>query len=226
MGLILDLLLIAILIVTVVYTKKQGFVKIIVTLVGVVLILVLGMSMSTPLADYTYTEFLEPKIINSAEGVTIDATSETVDNVWNALPKWVTKRADTMDISKEKLDEILMDNYFNDTETAFKDISERLIKPGALKFLELVFSIIIVVFLWTVLGVVSTFLNSLFKGDKLKAVNTTLSICLGILVGLTFVVIFCNLIEYIIGIFPDGIWVFNKENIAQTDAFKFIMNIV
>jgi hypothetical protein len=119
-----------------------------------------------------------------------------------------------------------MDNYGNDAKATLTDVSERLIKPGVIKMLEVLFAIVIVAALWAVLGGLANFLNSLFKGDKLKAVNSTLAVCLGVVGGLVLVLIFCNFIEYVINVFPNGILFFTMENISETDIFKFFMNIV
>jgi uncharacterized membrane protein required for colicin V production len=226
MGLLLDGIVIAIFLGTIYYAKKQGFMKIVAFVVGAVLIFVLGITMSPSLADYTYTEIIEPKVINSVENIVIDGTKETLDTVWDSFPKWITKNAAKMDISKEALDEIIMDNYGNDAKATLTDVSERLIKPGVIKMLEVLFAIVIVAALWAVLGGLANFLNSLFKGDKLKAVNSTLAVCLGVVGGLVLVLIFCNFIEYVINVFPNGILFFTMENISETDIFKFFMNIV
>lgn len=226
MNLILDLIVIGIVILTIRYAKKQGFVKIITMCVGLVLALILGVSMSTPLADYTYNEYLEPRIINAAGDMIIDGSKDTLNNVWNSLPKWITKNSEKLGFSEEEVDEILMDNYGNDARETFADISRKLIRPGVINFLEAFFIILIVAALWALVGVASDMLNALFKAKKLEAVNSSLAAILGFIGGVVIIIVFTNLVESLLYIFPDGLWFLNQESISHSVLFKFFMNIV
>ena len=224
MGSFLDILLLIVIAITIFYTYKIGFIKIAVTVVGVIFIVFFGISLADSMAEYTYEEFIEPKIIASAEDVAIDGTKETLDNVWNALPKMITKRADLIDFSKENLDELITDNYKSDAKKTFEKISEDLIKPGTLKVLGVVFAVIIMAALWSVLGIVSNLLNSLFKFKKLETVNSALAILIGVFVGLLMGLIYCVMLKYIVKIFPDGFFFITKENIENTDFCKWVIS--
>jgi hypothetical protein len=92
--------------------------------------------------------------------------------------------------------------------------------------LEAFFIILIVAALWALVGVVSDMLNALFKAKKLEAVNSSLAAILGFIGGVVIIIVFTNLVESLLYIFPDGLWFLNQESISHSVLFKFFMNIV
>ena len=79
MGIVLDLIVIAIILIFCLISAKKGFVKTIVGLVGFILVTYLSFTLSSPLAGITYDKIIEPVVIRSVG--TPDNTSEDMEKV-------------------------------------------------------------------------------------------------------------------------------------------------
>ena len=73
MSVVLDIIVLAIILVTVFLSAKRGFVRVLIELVGFVAAVFISFTISTPLADMTYDKIIEPPIVASVGDVTGDS---------------------------------------------------------------------------------------------------------------------------------------------------------
>ena len=95
MGIVLDLIVIAIILIFCLISAKKGFVKTIVEAVGVVAAIILAFTFSSPLAATTYDKIIEPPILNAVSSETTESSENAVQNIWDSMPKFIINNADT-----------------------------------------------------------------------------------------------------------------------------------
>jgi uncharacterized membrane protein required for colicin V production len=225
MSFIIDLIIVAIVLVTVLISAKKGFVRLVVEVVGIIAVLIFATAVSTPIADYTYQNIIEPPIVSSANKIVIDSSEEKVDDVFENLPPFVKANADSFGITREKVKETIVDTSGEKTEEILLKISQDLVKPVAMTVLEAFYAVIIILLLSVVVKIIANLLNKAFSFSIAGKLNTSLGGALGAVKGLVIAVIFCKIVTFIIPLTPNGIWIFNSENLAKTFIFEFLNNI-
>ncbi len=219
MGFILDLIVLAIIVLCIVISAKKGFVKVLIETAGFIIAIILAFTISSPLANYTYDNLIEPAIVKSAANEVGDkAEKEAAD----ALPGFVSNDDSTANKFTEKINQ----NMHKGTETAVRESSREVIKPIATKILGLLFSIILVTILSVVLKLAAGFLNSLFSFSVVGKLNSILGGILGSLRGVVFAIIFCMVISLIISYLGKPFLIFSEENINNSFLFKLLTEIV
>ena len=93
MSIVLDLIILAIIIITAYISAKKGFVKVLVETVGFVLAIVIAFTVSTPLAEITYDKFIEPTIIKNAEKAVENGESVEI-KAWESVPTFITENVE------------------------------------------------------------------------------------------------------------------------------------
>ncbi len=225
MHFVIDLILIAIIALIALISAKQGFVKAVIEVVGFVAAVVLAFSVSTPMAEYTYTNMIEPSIVNSVSESIEETTNNTTDVIWEKLPKLITDNASNFGISKDGLEETISQGTKDDTKAVITDISKKVVSPIVVGLLETVYAVILIVILLFIVKIIAKLLNKVFSFSVIGKLNSTLGGILGVVKGLAIVLIVCEAILLIISFTENGIWIFNNENIEKTIFFKFLTNI-
>ncbi len=224
MSIVIDLIVVAIILVTALISAKQGFVKAIIEVVGFVAAVLVAFSLSAPLADITYEKVIEPPILSSVSENAAQSTAHTADSVWESLPSFITDNSEKLGITKEYIEQIVADSTLSSTDTALAEISQKAVKPVATGILETLYAVILIVVLLFVVKILARLLNKVFSFSVIGKLNRTLGGLLGVVKGLAIVLIFCEIVVLIIS-FTGGVWIFNSENIDKTYIFKYLINV-
>lgn len=224
MGIVIDLIIVAIILIVALISAKQGFVRVLIEVVGFVLALLLAFSISAPLADTTYQKFVEPKIVESGTESVNLSTNQTVDKMWENLPDFVTDNADTLGISKESLAQSVNESSDDGTAAVLKDISQRVIKPIATNVIEMIFSIILIIIFMFIVKILAKVINKMFSFSVVGKLNHFLGGIIGIAKGGIFAILVCEILLLVIS-FTGGVWIFNNQNIEKTFVFQFLTNV-
>lgn len=224
MGIVIDLIIVAIILIVALISAKQGFVRVLIEVVGFVLALLLAFSISAPLADVTYQKFVEPKIVESGTESVNLSTNQTVDEMWKKLPDFVTDNADTLGISKKALAQSLNESSGDGMTAVLKDISQRVIKPIATNVIEMIFSIILIIIFMFIVKILAKVINKMFSFSVVGKLNHFLGGIIGIAKGGIFAILVCEILLLVIS-FTGGVWIFNNQNIEKTFVFQFLTNV-
>ena len=216
MSIIIDLIIVAIILVTALISAKQGFVRAVVEVAGFVAAVLVAFSVSAPLADITYEKVIEPPILS---------TAQTADSVWESLPSFITDNSEKLGITKEHIEKIVVESTLSSTDTALNEISQKAVKPVATGILETLYAVILIVVLLFVVKILAKLLNKAFSFSVVGKLNRTLGGLLGVVKGLAIALIVCEIVVLIISFTDNGIWIFNNENIDKTYIFKFLTNV-
>ncbi|MBR4099972.1 MAG: CvpA family protein [Clostridia bacterium] len=225
MSIVIDLIIVAIILVTALISAKQGFVRAVIEVVGFVAAVLVAFSVSAPLADITYEKVIEPPILSSVSENAAQSTAQTADSVWESLPSFITNNSEKLGITKEHIEKIVVDSTLSSADTALNEISQKAVKPVATGILETLYAVILIVVLLFVVKILAKLLNKAFSFSVVGKLNRTLGGLLGVVKGLAIALIVCEIVVLIISFTHNGIWIFNNENIDKTYIFKFLTNV-
>ncbi len=225
MHLLIDLILVVLVLLTALISAKQGFVKIAVEVAGFVVAVLIALSISQPLADFTYQKTIEPAILNSVTDIAQDSTATSVNEIWDNLPKFIQNNADKMGVSKESLQTTISHNTQDTLKTTITNISQNVLKPAISGILETVFSVILIIVLLFLVRILAKLINKVFSFSVVGKLNRVLGGTIGIVKGMIIAFLVCEIIVLIISLTDNGIWIFNNENIQKTFIFKFLINL-
>lgn len=224
MSIVLDLIILAIIIITAYISAKKGFVKVLVETVGFVLAIVIAFTVSTPLAEITYDKFIEPTIIKSAEKAVENGESVEI-KAWESVPTFITENVEHLGISTEEFSKVLNENISSGAKKAVAVASQRIIKPVCVNLIGMIYSVILMVVLLILVKFVAKFLNGLFSFSIVGKLNRTLGGITGIFKGTVFVVVFCTAVTFILSA-KGKIFNITYADIEKTYIFKEILNVI
>lgn len=222
---VIDLIVVGIILLVTLISAKQGFVRTVLDVVGFVAAVVIAFTASQPLADITYDKFIEPSIVNSIEETVSSSTNDTVDNLWENIPSFITENGKDFGLSKESIKDMLSTGTQGDANATVISMSQNTIKPVCTGIIGTVFAVILMIVLLIIVRILAKLLNKVFSFSVVGKINTTLGGVLGVIKGLVIALLVCEIIVLIISFTDNGIWIFNNENINKTVVFKFLTNV-
>ena len=226
MSIFIDLILIAIILLVVLISAKQGFVRTVVGAVGFVAAVVIAFTVSKPLAQVTYDKFIEPPIVNSITETASGTVTDTVDGLWDNLPSLITDNSESLGFSKDSIKGSLSESTGDNIKDTISNVSQTAIKPIFSELCSTIYAVILIIALLIIVRLLAKLLNKAFSFSVVGKLNTTLGGVLGLAKGLVIALIICEVIVLVISLTQNGIWIFNNENISNTYLFKFLTNII
>lgn len=219
MGFILDLIIVAIVVLSVILAAKKGFVKSVFNIAGFVAAIILSLTFSAPISDYMYEKTIEPVVIKSVEGMINDSEKLVSEKVFDNLPNFIKNTAERFNINEESLNVV-----GNSSEVAQK-ISNDVVRPVAHSILKAIISIVLIIVLSILFKFLAKVLNKIFSFSIVGTLNRTLGGALGLVRGLTFVTIFVLAVNIIIS-FTGGFLFFTNESVEASNIFKLIASFL
>ncbi len=226
MKFIVDIVILLIILITAFISKRYGFARTAVEIVGFIAILIIINSVATPVAEYFYENTVKESVMSAVKNSKDSTDKKKIENAWDSLPKIITKNSDKLNISKEKFEEKYNDNVNKGVKKAAVVTTEKLVKPLVVKIFAMIISIILFLILSCVLAFLARFINGLIKRTFLSPINSSLGFIVGIVKGLIFALIFCIILMFAYSSFNDGLWIFTKERIANSYFVKFVNSVM
>lgn len=221
MSIILDAIVLIIILVVAFITMKRGFVKSIIGLVSLVLALVIVSALSKPVATFLYDSMIDKPVQNSIVKQLDEndkKNDETVDTVWNSLPKFLTNTAENSGITTDSIGKIIKKDA-NNSEIAY-DFSQNVVRPTAISIITFAVNIILFIVLTILFRLLSKVICKLFKAPVLKQVNKALGLVLGVLKGIVIASLVCVAVSYIVSFSENDFVFINSEVINNTIVFS------
>lgn len=226
MHIVIDLLILAIVIINVILSAKNGFVKTLIEVVGFVLAIIISLSLSSPIAGFIYDKTIEPTIISSVSEKTTSTTEDTVKNIFEALPKFVERNAEDLGVTEDKISKNLENKTGTEIKLAAVEVSQNSIKPVFVKIVSLAIAAIVFIVLMFVVKFLAKFINKLFSFSIIGTLNKALGAILGLGKGTLVAIAVCMIISMIVSFTTAGFLFFTKETIERTYLFNFLTNIL
>ena len=217
MNFILDIFVVTIIVIFIVISAKKGFVKTIIEFVGLLAALYLALTLSSPLADFTYEKAIEPTVtatINSAvENLGESAEITVKETIYNSLPKFISNNIDFSNFN------------IGTEENSANEICANLFKPISISFLKAIFTLVLFIILYIFVKFLANMLNKIFSFSIIGTANRLLGGVLGFIKGIIFAVIFVIITEIVISL-TGGFFVFTETAVDSSVIFSYLAKIL
>ncbi len=225
LGIVLDLIVLAIIALTILISAKHGFVRTLIEVVGFIAAFVIAFNVSTPLANATYDKFIEPPLISSFQDAAVDGVGNSTEAVWEAMPDFITNNADSLGLKKEDIKQNLTDSASNNASEIVINLSQNVLKPTASKIISMVYTTVLLIVLLFVVKILAKLVNKLFSISIVGKLNRTLGGVVGLVKGVVFAVVLCMVISTIISFTENGFLIFTRDAIESSVLFKTLANV-
>lgn len=229
MGIILDLILVAIVLVFVYFSAKHGFVRTIVELAGFFIAIYLSLMLSGALSDVIYDGLvhkpLTESVSNSVESTSVDSINDAVETIWNSMPKFVTSAADNFGVSKQSVANQISSASSSGKDAVVSTTVDYIAKPIIVNVIKACLFLLLFVVLTVLVKILAKIINQMFNLPLIGGLNRGLGGVLGLFKGIIMAAAFCILISICITFTDDGFLIFTKENIDSSFIFKFLCGL-
>ncbi len=222
MSYILDAIVVLIILFYIFTSAKKGFVRTLIEVIGFVAAIVIAFTISTPIAEVAYDNFVYPSVVESVENSGKDNINDAVDAIWEELPDFITENS-FIGVSKDEVVLSAENEVSNSSDYIARGVSDSVIKPTAVKLISVIISFILVVVLLFDAKVLAKYVNKLFTFSIVGEINKFLGGVLGIVKGAAIATIFCLIISIILSFTKDGFLIFTYDAINSSYLFKFLM---
>jgi len=223
-ALILDLIIVAIFVVSIIITAKRGFVKSVSLILGFFLAIFAAMTISGPLSEFIYDKAVEPSIVRTIEKTitsSVDSTKEgLVNGVNDALPGFIKN---SVKFDKSDLNNDIVDN--DAPKTIAENISRNSVRPITVSFIKVIASLALFVVLSIAFKFLSRILNKIFSFSIVGKLNRFLGGILGLVNGGIYAIIFILLTSFLISL-TGGFLIFNPTTVASSYLFNLILEFL
>lgn len=219
MGIVLDLIIVAIVIFIIMQSAKHGFVRTFIELAGFILSLMIAVNISATLATQIYDSQIGPKISSGIEKELLKSGSSVVDSIESGLPEFVVSGAKAMKID---INQIALQN----AGASVSDLSDKIANTVAKPIITALMQAILMTLIFTILMFVVRFLakslNKIFNLPIIGSINRILGGCIGAAKGVVVAIAFCFILSTIITITNGGFFIFTKDAVDSSYIFKYI----
>ena len=226
MHLIIDLIILAIIILNIILSAKNGFVKTLIEVVGFVLAIIVSISLSTPIANFVYDKTVEPTIVNSVTEKAESNVDTAANEIWNSLPKFLKDNAADIGITNEKITQTFESETTDNVKNTALKVSQDVVKPVFVKIVGLAISAILFIILMFIVKLLAKLINGIFSFSIIGVLNRTLGAFLGLGKGILIAIAVCMLISMIVSFTTKGFLIFTKETLDKTYIFNILTNII
>lgn len=221
MNFVIDLIVLAIIIITAFLSSKYGFVRTLIEIVGFVLIIFIVNASSTAIAEKIYDTTIESKITEATKEISQDS-ADSSQIFYDKLPKFIKDSDGIFGFDAEKIKDDFGENINDGVKTAAQKVSTDVIKPVVLKPLGLLVSIVMFFVLSAVVKILAKLINELVHHSFAKGLNQKLGVIIGIPKGIFIAVLFIAFIIAITNFYNPGIWFFTKQNVDASITAKIV----
>ncbi len=224
MSILVDIFVIIIILFSVIFNLKRGFVKSIVGLLSLILTVLLISYVSQPISEFVYDNFIHKSVCESIEENEKNQIDKETKNYFDILPDFAKEAAQSAGIDANDVSEIIKNNVASGNKTEV--ISRTIVRPAAIKLISIFVDVILFAILMFLFSFISKFICSFFKIPLLNEANKFLGAVLGLLKGIIIAAFVCSLVSYISETSEGGFLIFNKETISNSVLFNFFSNVL
>ena len=194
MGIILDIVLVLIFILSIIITAKKGFLISVIGVVAFALSLFIAISVSAPVSEYVYKNFVREPVYNSAVttletalGNAETSAAEKLDSFYDSLPDFVENFVKTEGLSSEEIVANFKGENLNATAVA-DSLFNGVVDPALTTLINYIFVILFAIVLSIIAKFLSKAITKLIKGNIIGKTNALLGAILGAVSGAVIVI--------------------------------------
>ena len=222
MKFIIDIIIVAIIIFSVLIGAKKGFMKIFLSVVAFLLSVYLAYSFSPIVAEFVQTKFVAPKITESIS----ESIGTGTEKIREAIPSIVLNNADKVGVDIDSF----INTASNSTTDSALEIAENFVEthvnPLMIKAISAVAAIVLFLVLSALLSLVAKIINKIIKSSPADSFNKFGGALLGAVNGLIFAAALCLIISVILNFSSDGFLIVNSENANNSLFYNFFIKLL
>ncbi len=226
MHIFIDLIVLAIIILNIVLSAKNGFVKTLIEVVGFILAILISSSIASPVASTVYDKAIEPAIVASVTENALNTAEDASNGIWESLPSFLKNNAEDLGLTNDKITQAFENETADNIKNTATKVSQDAIKPIFVKIVGLAIYAILFTILLIVVKILAKLINKLFSFSIIGKINRTLGGILGFGKGVLVAIAVCMIISMIVSFTADGFLIFDKETINKTYIFNLLSNIL
>ena len=219
---ILDLIIVGIILICILLSAKHGFVRTVVEVAGFIAAFLIAFTVSSPLANVTYDNIIEPSIVSTVNQASDNSGSQIAGKLWDSFPEFVKRHSADFGLSESRFNEKVASSVSGSINDSAVRISENVTRPLITKLLGALYSTVIAIVLIVLSKFVARAINKMFSFSLVGKINTMLGGVIGAVKGVGVAVIFCMIISALLLITKNGVWIFTKDNIEGSYLFRLI----
>ncbi|MBO4694207.1 MAG: CvpA family protein [Clostridia bacterium] len=224
MGIILDLIIIGIIVLSIFLSARHGFIRSFIEVVGFIAAIVIAFTISSPLANATYDKIIGPKIVSNIQQITSEGGGSVAKKIWDSFPSIIKRNTRELGINEE--------TFLYDVDSAISSgasdsaakISKDVTKPLIVRITSGFYTTVLVGVLLIFTRFLAKFLNRTLSVSLIGRINAFLGGTMGLVKGVFFSIVFCAAISIFMFFTENGLWLFTQENIADSYLFRFLYN--
>lgn len=226
MGLILDLVFLAVILIAVILSSKKGFMLTLLELLGFLAAIVIATTVSEPICEFAYDKFIEPTVVEKTQGIIVDSVTEIPENLWENLPNLIKNNSEFFGISEDSFLKTLSSETKNGAVDVSTTISRKIVRPSVVNLTSTITCFLLILILIPTFRFVAKAVNKLFTISLVGKVNKILGGILGIVKGVAICFIICIVLDLFLKIKGGGLWFltdeFLNESFVYSKIFPFI----
>ncbi len=222
MSLIIDLVFIGIILIFAFIGLSRGFIKEIVSLIGVILALVVSFYLSRIFADFIFETFVKDTVVEKISETIVSTAENSVNGVVDVIPEYIVSAAKSMgfDITSS-----VNNNIASDIESTATSVSTSIVEDVAGPLISGLISVVLFIILFIILkiliGLISKALNLVAKLPVIKSANKLLGFSVGLIRGVLTVVICCYVLTILVNTNDNGLFGITNDRLDSS----FILGI-
>ena len=224
MAIVLDLIIVAIILISVIITAQKGFVKSVGLIASFLIAIFAAVTLSGPISNFVYEKIIEPGVVATVENSITDSIHKTEEgiskSVWESLPNFV-KNSDNVNENDFKIDIANIDTAHS---VAVK-LSQNTVKPIAVSFVKVIASLLLFIGLTFICKFLVKLISGIFSISVVGKFNRFLGGILGIVNGTVYAIIFILLTKFLISL-TGGFFIFTNASVSSTYIFKFLLDLL
>lgn len=229
MSLFLDIVVVAIILISIFISARKGFVRTLISAVGFVLAVILAFTFSTPISNAIVDKFVKPaieeKTIAVLEDSSIAGIGEAADKIWNELPSFVANAAESSGVGKDAIIENFSNTSLGTVEDVAEGLTDNVFVPVVGNLVKAITTLVIFVVLIILVSFLAKIVNKMFSGMIFGKFNRLLGGALGAAKGIGIALIFCLIISTFAGLSDNGFLSITQKTIDSTYIFSAILKI-
>ena len=200
----------------------RGFAKSLVGLIGTIAAVVLAVGLSGVVAQWVYSSFFQPSLMQSLQEAVGTANSQAAaQNVLAALPGWASQLLQDNGVTVPALAGILAQGGEGAVITA-----EAVISPVMIQLLRMVAVVVLMVIFGIVVSILARVIGQIFRLPLLRQIDSLLGAAAGLLQGAVFCVLACLVLQLWITATPDDQNPGFRSTVEQSAVYQTVESII
>lgn len=218
MSLVLNIILVAIMALTVFLGYRRGFVRTMIQLVGWVAALIVALTLSTPAATFAFDNFfakgLETQLTETFNGIAGEP-SAMLEQMVEKLPAPIASALENNPHVLETL-ENLDESTANTAQSLASSVVDTVIRPLAVSLLQFLIFLVLFLLLLVVVRLLEKLVKPICKLPLIRQADGILGAVLGALKGAVFVLLLTALLQWLVtmGVFSNWVSTDTLEDAA------------